>query len=77
MIADGRRAFIGSQSLKRLELDNRREVGILLRERRIVKQLEAVFAEDWAHSCKGAAEPGELAHKPPLVAEAAQLVTAG
>jgi len=77
MIADGRRAFIGSQSLKRLELDNRREVGILIRERRIVKQLEALFAEDWAHSYKGAAEPGDLADKPPIVAEVAQLVGAG
>ena len=28
MVADGRRAFIGSQSLKGLELDKRREVGL-------------------------------------------------
>jgi cardiolipin synthase len=52
MIADGRRAFIGSQSLKGLELDKRREVGLIIRERGIVRQMETVFAEDWAHSCK-------------------------
>ena len=53
MIADGRRAFIGSQSLKGLELDKRREVGLIIRDRAIVRQIETVFAEDWAQSCEG------------------------
>jgi phosphatidylserine/phosphatidylglycerophosphate/cardiolipin synthase-like enzyme len=47
MVRDHRRAFIGSQSLRRLELDERREVGIIIRDRRIVKEIERVFKADW------------------------------
>jgi cardiolipin synthase len=47
IVRDGRRAFIGSQSLRRLELDERREVGMIIRERKIVKQIERVFTADW------------------------------
>jgi phosphatidylserine/phosphatidylglycerophosphate/cardiolipin synthase-like enzyme len=47
MVRDGRRAFVGSQSLRRLELDERREVGIVVRERKIVKQIAGVFDADW------------------------------
>jgi cardiolipin synthase len=47
MVRDGRRAFVGSQSLRRLELDERREVGILVRERKIVRQIERLFESDW------------------------------
>jgi cardiolipin synthase len=50
MIRDGRRAFIGSQSMRRLELDERREVGILIREAKIVKRLESIFKSDWRKS---------------------------
>jgi cardiolipin synthase len=73
MVADGRRAFIGSQSLKGLELDKRREVGLIIRDRAIVRQMESVFAEDWARSCKAAnPAPGE-GEKPPIVREVKQL----
>lgn len=47
MVRDRRRAFVGSQSLRRLELDERREVGIIIRDRKIVKEIERVFKEDW------------------------------
>lgn len=47
MVRDGRRAFVGSQSLRRLELDERREVGIVIRERKTVKQIARVFNADW------------------------------
>jgi len=50
MMRDGRRAFIGSQSMRRLELDERREVGILVRDVTIVKRLERIFASDWSKS---------------------------
>ena len=50
MVRDGRRAFVGSQSLRRLELDERREVGILIREKRIFRQIERVFESDWRRS---------------------------
>jgi phosphatidylserine/phosphatidylglycerophosphate/cardiolipin synthase-like enzyme len=47
MVRDGRRAFVGSQSLRRLELDERREVGVMIRERKIVKQIARLFDADW------------------------------
>lgn len=50
MMRDGRRAFIGSQSMRRLELDERREVGVLVRDVAIVKRLERIFASDWSKS---------------------------
>jgi cardiolipin synthase len=47
MIRDGESAFIGSQSLRKLELDGRREVGVLVTDPRIAKKMEAVFEADW------------------------------
>ena len=47
MVRDGRRAFVGSQSLRRLELDERREVGIIIRDRKIVDQIRRLFNADW------------------------------
>ena len=47
MVRDRRRAFVGSQSLRRLELDERREVGIIVRERKIVEQIARLFDADW------------------------------
>ncbi len=48
IIRDGHTAFIGSQSLRRLELDRRREVGVLISERPVVKKMVEVFEGDWA-----------------------------
>ena len=48
IMRDGRDAFVGSQSLRRLELQNRREVGIILRNERAVRQMVTVFEQDWA-----------------------------
>jgi phosphatidylserine/phosphatidylglycerophosphate/cardiolipin synthase-like enzyme len=47
MIRDGSSAFVGSQSLRRLELDGRREVGLLINDSRVVRQLQEIFEEDW------------------------------
>ena len=48
IVRDGRHAFVGSQSLRRLELDKRREVGVFVQGAAIVKQLMATFEADWA-----------------------------
>jgi phosphatidylserine/phosphatidylglycerophosphate/cardiolipin synthase-like enzyme len=50
IIRDGTHAFLGSQSLRALELDSRREIGIIVRDKRIVKKLRDVFENDWASS---------------------------
>jgi len=48
IIRDGHQAFVGSQSLRPAELDSRREVGLIVRESRIVKKLLATFEADWS-----------------------------
>lgn len=48
IIRDRRRAFLGSQSLRQLELDARREVGVIVDDAPVVKELVSVFESDWA-----------------------------
>lgn len=50
MIRDGSAAFIGSQSLRKLELDGRREVGVIVSDSRVAKKMQAVFEADWAQT---------------------------
>ena len=50
IIRDRTHAFIGSQSLRQLELDARREIGIILRDGAVIKSLARTFEEDWAAS---------------------------
>ena len=45
-----RRSFIGSQSLRKLELDGRREVGVIVTDPAAAKKIAAVFEADWAAS---------------------------
>ena len=47
MIRDSRAVFIGSQSLRKLELDGRREVGVIVNDSRIAKKMLGVFEADW------------------------------
>jgi cardiolipin synthase len=47
IIRDRRQAFIGSQSLRRAELDSRREVGLIVRDVQVVKKLIDTFESDW------------------------------
>ena len=47
IIRDGSQAFIGSQSLRELELGSRREVGIIFRDKKIVGTVAKIFNDDW------------------------------
>jgi len=47
MIRDRQTAFVGSQSLRKLELDQRREVGLITKDLRTVRRMAAVFEDDW------------------------------
>ena len=47
IVRDGDTAFVGSQSLRKLELEGRREVGIIVRNASIVRKIQAIFEEDW------------------------------
>jgi phosphatidylserine/phosphatidylglycerophosphate/cardiolipin synthase-like enzyme len=48
IIRDGERAFVGSQSLRRLELEKRREIGIIVTDIAVIRQMQKVFEDDWA-----------------------------
>ena len=52
IVRDGRRAFVGSQSLRKVELDERREVGLIVRAVPLVKEIQRVFEQDWAKTKK-------------------------
>jgi phosphatidylserine/phosphatidylglycerophosphate/cardiolipin synthase-like enzyme len=49
IVRDGTSAFVGSQSLRKLELDGRREVGVLIRDARVARKILSVFESDWEH----------------------------
>jgi cardiolipin synthase A/B len=48
IVRDGRQAFLGSQSLRTLELERRREIGIIVDDAKVVKGMLDVFESDWA-----------------------------
>lgn len=56
MVRDNRYGFIGSQSLRDMELDSRREVGVIFRDPKVLKDLAKVFHEDWEASTPTRAE---------------------
>jgi phosphatidylserine/phosphatidylglycerophosphate/cardiolipin synthase-like enzyme len=56
MVRDGDEAFVGSQSLRALELDGRREVGLFSKEPKVVKRILEIFEEDWARTELGQKE---------------------
>jgi len=56
IIRDGRRGFVGSQSLRRIELDKRREIGVIVNDQAVVDEMRAVFQSDWARTDSGRKE---------------------
>jgi cardiolipin synthase A/B len=61
IIRDRSSAFIGSQSLREVELDARREVGIIFRDQRVVHRLVHTFQEDWDLAGKAQQQKSETA----------------
>ena len=61
IVRDGQRAFIGSQSLRKLELEKRREVGVIINDRKVIDEIVAVFARDWADTPTGKKEAKKTA----------------
>jgi cardiolipin synthase len=55
IIRDGTAAFIGSQSLRKLELEGRREVGIIIQNAAVVRKIQSVFESDWQKNKNAAA----------------------
>jgi len=48
IIRDGCEAFVGSQSLRKAELNARREVGLIVRNATVVRGLTDTFEADWS-----------------------------
>jgi cardiolipin synthase len=63
IVRDGTAAFLGSQSLRKLELDGRREIGVIVNDERVSKKMRDVFEADWAQTAEA---------KAPAAAEAAK-----
>ncbi len=59
IIRDRREAFVGSQSLRKAELNSRREVGLIVRGSKVVARLCDVFDADWR--AKEKAPPKQVA----------------
>ena len=59
IIRDGSRAFVGSQSLRRPELNQRREVGVVITNAAVARKLRDVFEADWLESAASKEEKKE------------------
>jgi cardiolipin synthase A/B len=74
MIRDGQIGFIGSQSLRAVELDARREVGLIFREPKVVARIRDVFSADWAQAQQAEGRPEEPAPALKVAKRVAKLV---
>jgi phosphatidylserine/phosphatidylglycerophosphate/cardiolipin synthase-like enzyme len=62
IVCDRREVFVGSQSLRKAELDSRREVGVIVRDSKVVSGVVNTFEADW-----GAKETAETIGDTPQV----------
>ena len=62
ILRDRNDIFIGSQSLRTLELDGRREVGVIFRDRRGANRIAKTFQKDWELAAEP--KPGDGADEP-------------
>ena len=53
MLRDGEEMFLGSMSLRGVELDKRREVAVIVKQRDAAKHFREVFEKDWAKTESG------------------------
>ena len=61
ILRDNDQAFLGSQSLSKLELEARREIGVIFRDKKTVKQMEEIFEKDWKQSEPAIAKDSAIA----------------
>jgi phosphatidylserine/phosphatidylglycerophosphate/cardiolipin synthase-like enzyme len=50
MVADGTRAYVGSENFSSQSLDNNRELGLLMSDQNVLSTLEQTFQSDWSVS---------------------------
>jgi len=70
IVRDGKAAFVGSQSLRRPQIDGRREIGIIAPHGKVASAIAKVFEQDWLDAMPKAAtrekEATEEAAEPAL-----------
>ena len=76
MVRDGETAFVGSQSLRALELDGRREVGLLTKDAKVVKRLLELYESDWAKTETGSKQIKEIKKEQKQATPEPELATA-
>ena len=54
ILRDGRDLFVGSQSLRQLELDRRREIGVIVRDPTVIREFRTIFEADWSTTAEAA-----------------------
>ena len=64
IVRDGTLAFVGSQSLRKDELENRREVGLIINNPTVARKILSVFESDWSESGKAAKSKEKDSKKP-------------
>jgi phosphatidylserine/phosphatidylglycerophosphate/cardiolipin synthase-like enzyme len=77
IVRDRHQVFLGSQSLRELELDARREIGVITRDSKLVNAVIKVFQEDWSLTGDSKAEPARQVVSAPMakaVSKAAEVV---
>jgi phosphatidylserine/phosphatidylglycerophosphate/cardiolipin synthase-like enzyme len=55
IVIDGLRFFVGSQNLRSVSMDKRREVGMIAEDAAMAQRIERVFDEDWNNAAEMAA----------------------
>ncbi|HSO73261.1 MAG TPA: phospholipase D-like domain-containing protein, partial [Blastocatellia bacterium] len=55
VVIDGLRFFVGSQNLRRVSMDARREVGMIAEDAAMAQRIERVFDDDWNNAAEMAA----------------------
>jgi phosphatidylserine/phosphatidylglycerophosphate/cardiolipin synthase-like enzyme len=53
IVRDGQAAFVGSQSLRTIELDARREMGVIVKDPKVVRGITRMFEADWSETDAG------------------------
>jgi phosphatidylserine/phosphatidylglycerophosphate/cardiolipin synthase-like enzyme len=74
MVRDGNQVFLGSQSLRKAELDARREIGLIFRDSKVASQILRCFEVDWAQTER--AQEAGVGTKPPAEALAKKVAKA-
>jgi hypothetical protein len=67
MVRDGKDIFMGSQSLRELELDSRREIGLTFRDAEIAKEITKVFEGDWKTGVVATGDEADDVERPPAL----------